>query len=253
MKFCPHCGMKLDSQGSRFCQECGKELRAPSQEPPQQPDNPAVETGFPRVTEEPVLSTAPPLTFSEKFAAALLPVSVPTTGPMSPWFWVGCVVLALSFWSWLWPAFGGYPTRGSGSVGLGIVVVVGYMSAYLFRRSGRRRNIGFAFGVVMSLMVLWCLRVSLGGAFLMGVVPGSSTVPSPTSGEQVLRDPKGWTEESTGSAEIGPWLKASPNGTRFYRDIGGIIYRLYPPGVKPDAAPANPFDFTDSTPEPLAR
>ena len=33
--------------------------------------------------------------------------------------------------------------------------------------------------------------------------------------ERPTYDSKGWTEESTHSAEIGPWLKYSPTGTRY--------------------------------------
>jgi hypothetical protein len=54
-------------------------------------------------------------------------------------------------------------------------------------------------------------------------------------------DSKGWTQESTGTANIGPWLDYSPAGTRYYRDANDVIFRVYPPGVKPDAPPANPF------------
>ena len=58
---------------------------------------------------------------------------------------------------------------------------------------------------------------------------------------------EGWTQESTGSAEVGPWLNYSPHGTRYYRDANRTIYRVYPPGVKPSAEKANPFGLDDST------
>ena len=47
-----------------------------------------------------------------------------------------------------------------------------------------------------------------------------------------------WTQESTNSAEIGPWLNHSPVGTRFCRLSDGKIARLYPPGLMPHAEPA---------------
>ena len=64
---------------------------------------------------------------------------------------------------------------------------------------------------------------------------------------QPTYDSEGWTEESTGTANFGPWLNYSPAGTRYYRDANDIIFRVYPPGVKPDAPPANPFGIGDST------
>ena len=59
--------------------------------------------------------------------------------------------------------------------------------------------------------------------------------------EKPTYDSKGWTQDSTGSTERGPWLDYDPPGTRYYRDAKRTIYRLYPPGVRPDAEPANPF------------
>ena len=60
-------------------------------------------------------------------------------------------------------------------------------------------------------------------------------------------DSMGWTQETTNSTEIGPWLDYAPAGTRYYRDAKGTIYQLYPPGIKPNAEPANPFGFSSST------
>jgi hypothetical protein len=48
-------------------------------------------------------------------------------------------------------------------------------------------------------------------------------------------DSKGWTQESTRTTEAGPWLNQEPPGTRYYRDYKRIIYRVYPPGVRPGA------------------
>jgi hypothetical protein len=63
-------------------------------------------------------------------------------------------------------------------------------------------------------------------------------------------DDVGWTQDSTGSKEIGPWLNYSPKGTRYCRYSDGVIQRLYPPGVKPNAEKANPFCLGDSTSNP---
>lgn len=45
-----------------------------------------------------------------------------------------------------------------------------------------------------------------------------------------------WTQETTGSADVGPWLDYDPIGTRYYRDSNRIVIRVYPPGAKPGAA-----------------
>ena len=60
----------------------------------------------------------------------------------------------------------------------------------------------------------------------------------------------GWTQESTHSKEIGPWIKYSPPGTRYCRYSDGMIQRLFPPGIKPDAEKANPFCLGDSALQP---
>ncbi len=63
-------------------------------------------------------------------------------------------------------------------------------------------------------------------------------------------DSEGWTQESTKSAESGPWLTYDPPGTRYYRDSNRIIYRVYPPGVRPDGEKANPFGLMESSDRP---
>ena len=71
--------------------------------------------------------------------------------------------------------------------------------------------------------------------------PQESTTTAPTY------DTKGWTQESTQSTDIGPWLDYSPSGTRYYRGANRVIYRVFPPGVRSDAEAANPFGLGDST------
>lgn len=61
---------------------------------------------------------------------------------------------------------------------------------------------------------------------------------------------EGWTQETTGSTESGPWLSYDPAGTRYYRDANRIIYRVSPPGVKSGGEKANPFGLMDSTDSP---
>lgn len=58
---------------------------------------------------------------------------------------------------------------------------------------------------------------------------------------------KKWTQESTGSTEIGPWLYFSDPGTQYCRDSNRIIHRVYPPGIKPSASKADPDCVWEST------
>lgn len=60
-------------------------------------------------------------------------------------------------------------------------------------------------------------------------------------------DAKGWTQDSTNSTEVGPWLDYSPHGTRYCRYADRTIQRLYPPGTMPNAKKANPFCLGDSS------
>jgi len=63
----------------------------------------------------------------------------------------------------------------------------------------------------------------------------------------------GWTQESTGTTEVGPWLSADPPGTRYCRMADGTIYRLYPPGIRGSAEKANVFCLAESTTTVRAR
>ena len=61
---------------------------------------------------------------------------------------------------------------------------------------------------------------------------------------------QGWTQESTERKESGPWLTYDPPGTRYYRNADGIIFRVYPPGVRPNGEKANPFGLMESSDRP---
>ena len=74
--------------------------------------------------------------------------------------------------------------------------------------------------------------------------PSTGSLSAPTY------DTEGWTEESTNSTDVGPWLNYDPPGTRYYRDANNVIYRAFPPGVRPNAHAANPFGLGDSTERP---
>lgn len=82
------------------------------------------------------------------------------------------------------------------------------------------------------------------------IIVGDFSKINSSEGTKPKYDDVGWTQDSTGSKEIGPWLNYSPKGTRYCRYSDGIIHRLYPPGVKPNADKANPFCLGDSTSNP---
>lgn len=58
----------------------------------------------------------------------------------------------------------------------------------------------------------------------------------------------GWTQESTRSADKGPWLDYTPQGARFCRTSDGNIATVFPPGMKPDAEKADPACLSASVP-----
>ncbi|MBE0546237.1 MAG: RDD family protein [Rubrivivax sp.] len=106
----------------------------------------------------------------------------------------------------------------------------------------------FATLVIAGLMVLNALPLAPSmNSSIPAERPTSSTrAPEQRAIKSPTYDAKGWTQESTDSVENGPWLRYSPPGTRYYRDANRVIYRVYPPGVKPNAEPANPFGLGDS-------
>ena len=72
----------------------------------------------------------------------------------------------------------------------------------------------------------------------MGQASDTSPIP--------LDKTNGWTEESTGEREMGPWLDYDLPGMRYYRDGSGMVIKIYPPGVKPNAPLTNPNNVTIS-------
>lgn len=91
------------------------------------------------------------------------------------------------------------------------------------------------------------LKLHLVKRKLYYIIVGSTDNITSVDSTKPKYDDVGWTQESTGSKEIGPWLNYSPKGTRYCRHSDGIIQRLYPPGVEPNAEKANPFCLGDST------
>ena len=99
--------------------------------------------------------------------------------------------------------------------------------------------------VLAGLAILVLVVVAIAVAVVMGPSERGNAAQAPTQAAASQVAPTytstGWTEESTGSTEAGPWLDSDPAGTRYYRNAVGIIYRIYPPGMKPDAKKANRF------------
>lgn len=71
--------------------------------------------------------------------------------------------------------------------------------------------------------------------------------PQPDTANSGSFDAGGWTQASTNSTEVGPWLDYDPPGTRYCRDADGTIQRVYPPGARPTAPRADPTCLHDST------
>ena len=69
--------------------------------------------------------------------------------------------------------------------------------------------------------------------------------PAPTKPPNL--ESRGWTQETTGSSVSGPWLNFDAVGTRYSRNADGIIYRYFPPGIRPEAEEANPFGLDVSS------
>jgi hypothetical protein len=131
-------------------------------------------------------------------------------------------------------------------------------------RSGRQQRFGVAFnGFVLITIGIWfalfivakgvlpnyVLRTQAAG---QGQAKGKSASTTITNSpddnlDKPTYDTLGWTQDNTGSHETGAWLKYDPPGTRYCRNNERSIYRLYPPGVRPNAEPANPFCLGDSS------
>ncbi len=59
----------------------------------------------------------------------------------------------------------------------------------------------------------------------------------------------GWTKQSSGTSESGPWFNYDPVGTRYYRNAGREIVRLFPPGVETNAPQADADELAQSSAE----
>lgn len=110
-------------------------------------------------------------------------------------------------------------------------------------KAGRSQPLGAAFNIFVALAVsIWILLFVVAKQALPGFIERTQT-----SSQGSGLDAEGWTQASTGSAEIGPWLQYDPPGTRYCRYYDGTIQKLYPPRVKPGAEKANVFCLPGST------
>ena len=158
-------------------------------------------------------------------------------------------------------------------VGLAFFLLILALIPY-FIASARAKKFGgkISWSVVMNGATAIALVLSLGGFYgqLQSVkqaptsrqavqpqqppvdpqVPSTPEGNTPTYSSPPTFESEGWTQESTGSTEAGPWLKSDPVGTRYDRRHDGTIYRYFPPGVRPSAEKANPFGLMDSTDRP---
>lgn len=145
-------------------------------------------------------------------------------------------------WDWIWPSIVGVIiVKLFGLVG-GLVTIGAYY--WLKPKFG-------TWGAVAISGVFGVIAV-IGLSAMLGNVASTSpkALPNSSTQEQTQKptfDSKRWTQESTGSAEVGPWLNYSPPGTRYCRYADRTIQRLYPPGVRPNLAEANPFCLGESS------
>lgn len=142
--------------------------------------------------------------------------------------WLGTVVIALG--------------------GAGLITALAHLF-FTVQTKGRvwRLFVVMAWGIaIFQLFGEWFLPTIVGN--IATTSPSAmSAVPAPKPGSKPSYNTEGWTQESTGSSEDGPWLKYSPPGTRYCRNADRTIIRVYPPGVMPNAEKANPFCLGDST------
>lgn len=125
-------------------------------------------------------------------------------------------------------------------------------------RIGRQQTLGAAFNVfILATVGTWFVLFVVTKGMLPGfILRMQAAEQSQTQRESLAAtagstnsrdvdkptyDTHGWTQDNTGSTETGPWLKYDPPGTRYCRNYERSIHRLYPPGVRPNAEPANPY------------
>ena len=150
MKFCPYCGTPLQVEGGIFCHQCGEGLPVAVVAPIARAEIPAAATD--ETPRQPGLA----ITAKAK--------------PLSPWFWLGCVCLVALLASYLSQVTSSEPAlRNSRSfVALDVILLMGFMNAYLRRRVGRSGWAGFALGLLVGIAFIWAFATAIGGARYMG-------------------------------------------------------------------------------------
>ena len=104
-------------------------------------------------------------------------------------------------------------------------------------KAGRSQTLGAAFNIFVALAVsIWFLLFVVAKQALPSFIEKSGT-----STELADLYAVGWTQENTGTAEIGPWLNYDPPGTRYCRNHDRTIQKLFPPNTKPAPEKAHPF------------
>lgn len=148
-----------------------------------------------------------------------------------------------------------------------VVLLICVATYYGLRAVGERYNgkkRGPSDSKIIALSVLSILAVGVAATIILpmlherddSTVSASSTqqhspvTPRGSSASNQSQPQAGWTQESTGSSESGPWLMYDQPGTRYLRADDGIIYRFYPPGMRPDAEAANPLALQYSRAHP---
>lgn len=130
----------------------------------------------------------------------------------------------------------------------GLNMVAAWVLAFVkWPNDGQGRTRTSVGGIVTGVLLV---PLAIGAIIASTYVPSAprvsaSAVPAGAAGSQT-----GWTEEHTGSEDFGPWLNYEPPGTRFCRLADRSIVKVYPPGTKPSAAPANMFCVTSSVDHP---
>lgn len=185
--------------------------------------------------------------------------------------WGGESGLARTYWGWgvlgsiAWAIAISLVTLGSAAA---IGLLIGFLTYYLIVGVGTWRAAtaytGATIWAVLAKLVvgMWTL-VLLGGVVMLGMTisgknmppPSAQLQPAPAGTEPTTAAPsfeaaEHWTQESTNSANVGPWLQYAPPGTRFCRSADKTIITVYPPGVKPQAAKASPSCVTGSVSSP---
>lgn len=153
VNFCPYCGTAIRVVDGSYCHQCGKSLPAPEAQAAAETN--ARSIGAVAIAQGPSISTPPAIKSAPK--------------SLSPWFWLGCVAALGLLASVALPLAAGQRTRNGLFAGIDFALLAGFMNAYLFRRVGRSRWLGFLAGLAVGLAFIWSLSLAIAGARSSGV------------------------------------------------------------------------------------